>query len=641
MNETKASEKITDRAAWRDFKDKLFYQARRLLRPARATAVPGMGANPVPAGDGADFRVWAPHAERVFVMGDFNDWSPWRHPLAAEADGLWSARVAEAAPGGRYKFLIHNGKQTLARTDPYARAVAGPQRDGVICDNGFAWEMPAEAPPFQTPALHELVIYELHVGTFAEQPQNVVGAFRDVIAKLPYLQDLGVNAIELMPVAEFAGDYSWGYNTAFPFAVTETYGGRKGLQKLVQAAHAHGIAVIVDVVYNHFGPQDLSLWRFDGWHQDGKGGIYFYNDWRSKTPWADTRPDYGRSQVRQFIYDNVFMWLDDFHVDGLRWDATSYIRNAHGHDGDNGADIAEGWELMRWINREAAARHPGTLRIAEDLQRNAWITRQDEEGAGFDAQWDDAFVHPIRQAIITPHDEERDMTAVRAALAFNYNDDPWQRVIYTESHDEVANGKARVPEEITPGDAASYFAKKRSTLGAALVFTAPGAPMIFQGQEFLEDKWFDDRAPLDWGKAARHAGILALYRRLIRLRRNLDGHSRGLLGPHINVHHVNDEEKVIAFHRWQQGGPGDDVIVVANFANQTHSGYTLGFPQAGLWRVRLNGDDPRYDAGFGGHFCPDVIAAPPRAGNPLVDEMPYWGNVALAPYTFLILSQGE
>ncbi|MFO7678625.1 MAG: alpha-amylase family glycosyl hydrolase [Chloroflexota bacterium] len=617
---------------WRVLLDRVGYETRRVFKQIQPSAHTGMGA--VPHDSGADFRVWAPHAEKVFVSGDFNRWSPWQSPLASEGNGYWSGSDAKAIVGSAYKFVLHYQGQTHLRTDPYAADVAGSQRHGVICA-----PLAPLADDFQPPPLNELIIYELHVGTFNHNGRSEVGAFQDVIEKLPYLQELGINAIEIMPVKEFAGDYSWGYNPAFPFALTRTYGGRAAFQELVSAAHNQGIAVIIDVVYNHFGPQDLSLWQFDGWQENDKGGIYFYNDWRSNTPWADTRPDYGRSEVRQFIRDNVLMWLETYGVDGLRWDATNFIRNVHGHDGDPSADIAEGWNLMQWLNQEVKERYPHKIMIAEDLQNNARITEATETGgAGFTAQWDARFVHPIRHAVITAVDEDRDITAVSQALTTQYNGDPWSRVIYTESHDEVANGKARVPEEIANGDANSYFAKKRATLGAALVFTATGIPMIFQGQEFLEDGWFDDHKPLDWQKADQNSGILALYQDLIRLRRNLNGHTLGLTGSHIHVFHTDPRHKLIAFHRWRNGGPGDDVIIVANFANQSCQGRTIGLPHAGLWRVRFNSDAQAYDPTFIGLHCPDIIAAPTQE-NLTIDHMPYLGNVALAPYSVLILSQ--
>ena len=417
-----------------------------LIKPA---AQPGMGA--LPQNVGTTFRVWAPHAKRVTVSGDFNDWSLERDSLLSEKNGYWSATIGRAAAGDRYKYVIHANPSRLLRSDPYAREIDPVHGNSVI--HQTAVNSQEQPPPWMAP-WNELVIYELHVGTFNGAGDGRPGTFDAAVEKLPYLQDLGINAIEIMPVAEFAGDYSWGYNPSHPFAVTNAYGGPDALRRLVDAAHEQGMAVILDVVYNHFGPQDLDLWQFDGWQQDEKGGIYFYNDWRSTTPWADTRPDYGRAEVRQYIRDNALMWIEEYGMDGLRWDATSYIRNVQGHDGDPGSDIPEGWGLLRWVNDEVNARRPWFLNIAEDLQNNSALTKPTPEGgAGFDAQWDASFVHPVRAAIISAEDDARDLTAVAEAIQFRYEGDAFKRIIYTESHDEVANGKARVPEEIAPGEA--------------------------------------------------------------------------------------------------------------------------------------------------------------------------------------------
>jgi 1,4-alpha-glucan branching enzyme len=433
-----------------------------------------------------------------------------------------------------------------------------------------------------------------------------------------------------MPVLEFPMDYSWGYNPADPFAVESALGGPQGLYRFVKAAHAQGIAVILDVVYNHFGPGDLDLWRFDGWSDgDHNGGIYFYDNSRSHTDWGDTRPDYGRPEVRQYIRDNALFWLNKYRLDGLRLDSVSNIRSV------DGRDLPDGWSLLQWIHNEIRASQPWKITVAEDLQNNEWITKDTGSGgAGFGSQWDAAFVHPIRTAIIAADDATRDMWAVRDALYHGYNGDAVQRVIYTESHDEVANGHARVPEEIWPGNAGSWFSRKRSTLGAALVFTAPGIPMIFQGQEFLEDKYFRDTVPLDWSKLKTYAGIQALYRDLIRLRRNWFNQTRGLRGQQLNVHHVNNTDKLIGYHRWENGGPGDDVVVVANFANRGYDSYTLGFPRAGQWRVRFNSDWQGYSADYGNHAGYDTVA-----GNGPADGMPFRANIGLGPYSVLILSQ--
>jgi 1,4-alpha-glucan branching enzyme len=659
MSKTKQNEQIGWRVSgWQDAVLRRLNKVREAVLPVHPSQRTGMGA--IAYDGGTTFRVWAPHAKSVAVTGSFNNWSPYRTPLASERNGYWSADVADARPGDEYKFVIRHDRQTLLRTDPYAYVVSRRHNNGVIVNSLNGQHDNDEQDRFLPPRKQEWVIYELHVGTFGENGDSVPAPFAGVVEKLPYLRDLGVNAIELMPVMDFSGDISWGYNPSNPFAVAPAYGGREGLARLVEAAHEHGIAVIIDVVYNHFGPQELSLWQFDGWQQHGLGGIYFYNDWRAETPWGHTRPDYGRPEVRQYIRDNALMWLEAYGVDGLRWDATAQIRNAHGRDGDPGSDIPEGWALMQRINDELHARYPGALMVAEDLQNNDWLTRATAVGgAGFDAQWAADFVHPIRQAIITPDDANRDMAAVARAIApplpVSANEeqdngdtvlslDPFTRVIYTESHDEVANGKSRVPEEIAPGDAAGYFARQRSTLGAALVFTAPGIPLIFQGQEFLEDRWFEDRRPLDWPKTRDNKPILELYRDLIHLRRNLCGTTAGLSGPHVYVYHVNNEDKVIAFHRWEQGGIGDDVVVVANFANRSHEAYRIGLPGGGRWQVRFRSANPAYQL-YDSGTLPEELAqrilkqTEVEAIEVSVDGLSHHAEVAFAPYEVVILSQ--
>ncbi len=182
-----------------------------------------------------------------------------------------------------------------------------------------------------------------------------------------------------MPVSEFPGDFSWGYNPAHPFAVEEAYGGPDALKTFVKTCHAKGIAVILDVVYNHFGPSDIALWRFDGWSEGDKGGIYFYNDWRATTPWGDSRPDYGRPEVRQYLLDNALMWLEEYRCDGLRMDAILFMRNVKGNDAP-GEDIEEGYELLKWMTDTIRERHPGKLCIAEDLHGNNFVTEPTSEG---------------------------------------------------------------------------------------------------------------------------------------------------------------------------------------------------------------------------------------------------------------------
>ncbi|QDS95759.1 1,4-alpha-glucan branching enzyme GlgB [Roseimaritima multifibrata] len=588
--------------------------------------IEGMGA--IILEEGVAFRVWAPNASSVCVIGDFNEWASDANPMDREESGCWLAVVGNAKPGDEYKYEITNGDKTFQRIDPRVREVTNSVGNGIVHDPQFAWQ----GDDFTMPAWNELVIYETHIGTFFRDGDNEVGTFAEFAKKFNHLKALGVNALQIMPIAEFAGDLSWGYNPAHPYAIESAYGGPRGFKTFVREAHKAGFAIILDVVYNHFGPSDLDLWQFDGWSENGKGGIYFYNDHRSKTPWGDTRPDYGRGEVRSYIRDNALMWLKDYHVDGLRYDMTLYIRSI---DASGQHEIPEGWGLTQWINREIHAFKPSAITIAEDLQDNEYLTKSDiEGGAGFATQWDAGFVHPIREAITQPDDASRDMNKVRDALNNYYNCDAFQRVVYTESHDEVANGKSRVPSEVDEADPDNWYARKRATLGIALTLTSPGIPMLFQGQEFLEDGWFQDADELDWDKASEEGGTIKLTRDLIRLRLNEKGNTRGLTGQHIDVFHFNNHDKVIGYRRSYGGGAGDDTIVIVNFANQHFSDYEFGLPADGTWKRRFSSDRAAYSEDFGGNATGDLqaISAP-------YDGQAFRARIDLPPYTALIYSQ--
>ncbi len=602
----------------------------------------GGGMGPVPHREGVAFRVWAPHADAVFVAGTFNDWSTDAHPMKREADGYWFADIETAAIGHEYRYRIVSGDKQIMRLDPYARQVTNSIGNAVIHDPEFDWS----GDEYHLPAINELVVYEMHLGTFHNDEDSKTDKFTEAIRKLDHLQRLGVNAIEVMPLAEFAGSLSWGYNPASVFAVESDYGGPVGFKRFVKSVHQAGLGVILDVVYNHFGPSDLDLWQFDGWSENDRGGIYFYNDWRAETPWGATRPDYGRKEVRQFIHDNALMWLDEYHVDGLRMDMTLFIRNVRG-DGDPGGDLPDGWSLVQEINSDVQKRYPGRITIAEDLQNDDRITKPvDQGGAGFTAQWGARFVHPVRAAVITPDDQQRSLDSIRQAIEGGYNGNPFQRVIYSESHDEIANGKARVASEIDPHNPESWAAQKRTTLAASLVLTAPGIPMLFQGQEFLEDGWFQDSVPLDWNKSEAFSGLVRMYRDLIHLRLNRNGSTRGLTGSGLNTFHQNQADNIIAYHRWHQGGPGDDVVVVVNLSHQARENYQLGFPAPGTWRLRLNSDWSGYSHRFGNQASSDVIAEPAGgqvqgATSVLRDGFPAAAVISIGPYTTLIFSQDQ
>lgn len=547
---------------------------------------PGMGAMPYEGG--TTFRVWAPNASSVAVRGDFNNWQ--ETPLISEGNGNWSLDAGQARAGQGYQYFL-NGD--LWKRDPRARQVVNSDDNSVIYDpNAFDWGDSS----FSTPWRNDAVIYQMHVGTFSGDP--LPGTFDRAIERLDYLRDLGVNVIKLMPVNEFAGSFSWGYNPADLFAIESAYGGPDALKRFVQASHERGIAVLIDVVHNHYGPSDLDMWRFDGWSQNGFGGIYFYNDDRATTPWGATRPDFGRSEVRSFIRDQIFMFLEEYRVDGFRWDSIFNMIYV------NGGDNADGASLVRDINWEMEQRFPEKIRIAED---HAFDTN-----LNFHSQWDVGTRWNLHGQLVAATDADRDMNVMRDLL----NVSGHQRVIFTEAHDYIAQAsdRTRIPGDVDSGDPESIWARKRALLGSGIVMTAPGIPMIFQGQEMHETFAFADTNGLRWDRTETLSGIVQAYSDLIHLRRNADGGTQGLKGPHIGVHHLDNGNKVIAYTRWDAGGQTDDVVVVANFSARTwtDNSYAMAFPSEGTWHSHFNSDSRIYQDDFGNIGSPVVTAS----GNP-------------------------
>lgn len=595
-----------------------------------STNYPGMGAIPGP--EGVTFRVWAPHAQQVFVFGVFNDWNEESCPLEHEENGFWSYHSSDAKAGDEYKFILDTGDQRLHRNDPYALKMTHSSGNSVILDLWKDWEDGA----FRPAPLNELVIYELHIGTFNREGKELgeVGDFYTAAQKLDYLKDLGISAVEIMPVAEFPGDNSWGYNPSYPFAVETSYGGPEGLKHFIFEAHIRGIAVILDVVYNHFGPSDMDLWQFDGWEENGKGGIYFYNDERSRTPWGDTRPDYGRPEVRNYLRDNALMWLEAYQCDGLRFDATAIIRLFDSSDPQNAMVLEEGYNFLRELVKEIKEKYPHKILVAEDLRLEPTVTaRLEEGGLGFDCQWGTGFSHGLRDTLTKTDDSERDLTEIEHLLFSSFNGDVFQKVIFTESHDEVADkASTRLPEEIQPGDAEGEYAKKKSTLGALMILTAPGIPMIFQGQEFLSYEHFDDDIPLDWERADRFQGIVNLYRDLINLRKSNDSSVRGLNGQQISILHKDDDSLVMAYARFHGDDTGNPVLVVLNFGVETKIGYQIGVDVGGTWRVVFNSGWSGYDEQFARVDVQEVHAGEGYNGKPhsVFVDIPSYGGLILA-----------
>jgi len=596
---------------------------------------PGWGATPYhdTLGSGVTFRVWAPNATSVYVPGQFNSWSTTATPLGKELtngifDGVWSADVTSASPPQQYKYYINYGGSGNYKHDPRSRWVVNPgggsgNNDIIYDPTAFNWNGDSLTPP----ALNDLFVYELHMGTFpsSSSPSRFVAATN----KLDYLKSLGINAVEVMPIADFGnGGSSWGYDPAQLFAADNAqYGGPDGFKTFVQACHARGIAVLLDVVHNHYGPGLLDMWNFDGFsgtNSLGGGGIYFFQTDVNlqNTSYGATRPNVNSPQVDNFIQDNITMWLSECHVDGFRWDSVYTL--THGYDGST--YIPAAGNLVNAINAMIHTNYPGKISIAEDVY-NYW---------GFDSSWDTQYPYYFTPILTNAVDSSRDMSSVANAIQNNVSyggTASYLRVVYLESHDVVGdlNGPThvRLVTAIDPVTPNSYRARKLSTLGAAVTLTAPGVPMIFQGQEMLENQQFDSGRNVDWSKTNTYSYIVRLYRDLIGARRNLQGYTPGLEGDRCSMLAVDNVNKLVAFHRWASAAPNQDAVVVAHFANSTLNNYSLNFPSAGNWYVQFNSDSTNYGPDYG-----NIGSSVVNAGG-----SPASAAITIGPYSALILSQ--
>lgn len=574
-------------------------------------------------GENTQFRVWAPFAKAVSLAGTINGGQ--QVAMKSEDDGYWAVSLKNVEPGQNYVFLITTADgTTLTRNDPRAQQLTTSDSGAsVIIDPDFDWQ----EDTFTLPPPEQQIIYELHVGTFNRPDAATIGTFDDALEKLDYLKALGVNVIELMPVTSMAHSYGWGYAPNHLYSVENAYGGRHGLLTFVRECHKQGVAVILDVVYNHFS-SETDLWQFDGWSENGRGGIYFYNDVRGDTPWGG-RPDYGRPEVRQFILDNAAMWLTEYHLDGLRIDSTIYMRNTEGHDNDPAHDISHAWYLLQDIVELAHKIKPGSIMIAEDCANSAYITKPlDESGCGFNAQWELGFPHALRDGLGLRGG--RTLAGVRYELERSYNGNAFEKVVFSDSHDTAANGSVRLNEAASKGDAADKNAREKSLLANAIMLTAPGIPMLLQGQEFMQEGSFNDWKELEWDKVETYSGIVLAHKHLIDIRLNRQGNTAGLLGQHTAVFHQDDNNGVIGYHRWENGGAGDDVLIIANFGDQAHDGYQLHLPLPGTWHVRFNSTW----RGYSPDFHEVTLGSITTDENNLV-------TLTLAPYCVYIVSQNQ
>jgi 1,4-alpha-glucan branching enzyme len=577
-----------------------------------------LGAN-VEAG-GVAFRLWAPHAIGARVSGSFAG-SP--VTMSAAAGGLFEAHVAGAKAGDHYAFSLDQADgDPLVRTDPYCRQLAD---DGCVVSDPSAYSW--QSPGFARPSRDKSVVYELHVGSFAVEAGAEHGTFASLTQALEGLAELGVDVIELMPVQSFGGGPAgWGYNPQLYFAPKPSYGTTDELRAMIDRAHGLGIAVWLDSVVNHMdGWTKAPLRCFDGDCDSGGSGIYFFpqGDYAA-TPWGP-RPNYPEPQVTRMLTDAAIAFVDELHGDGFRWDSVSNIRALDGNGSTPG-----GKELMVSINDALHAR--GAMSVAEDLKGYGAITQPTTDGGfGFDAQWD-GFGWSVVGELTKASDTDRDLGNLVNALTGTSGGDPFGRLLFLENHDTVGNGGARLPVKIDGADPGGLPARQRAMLGAVLLLTTPGVPMIFMGEESLATQGFGGTpAPLQ-APTADGLGVRTLYKDLIRLRRNLDGNTGGLADRQVEIVHRNDAGKALAYRR--HGASGQDVLVLLNLKNKAYAEYDIGVDDPGPWTIRVNTTHSRYGSGLADGQTGTVTA---HAGDK--DGKPYVLPLTLGAYGAIVLSR--
>ncbi|MGH9424613.1 MAG: alpha-amylase family glycosyl hydrolase, partial [Thermoanaerobaculia bacterium] len=381
-----------------------------------------------------------------------------------------------------------------------------------------------------------------------------------------------------------------GYDGVGLWAVHEPYGGPDGLKRLVDACHARGLAVLLDVVYNHAGGEfgDQSLYFFDRQNPvAGQWNALYFTD---KGHAGGLVFDFAKPEVRDFLIQNARFFLDEYRVDGFRYDQVSVID----HDG-----APQGWRFCQDLTSTLHAHRPEALNHAEYWNVNPYVVKPPSEGAGFDTTLTDGLRIAIRDVIgnaSAPDERPLNMTGLAASLWPEGFNESWRFVQGAENHDIVYNGREqRITRLGDPEHPRSWFARSRARVATGLSLTAPGIPMLFMGQEFLEDKqWSDDFVShrdllLYWAGLGlgdkQMVDHLRFTRELLDLRRR----SPGLRGQGFRVVHVHDQNRVLAFHRWVEE-EGHDVIVVLHLATFTRFGYRIGFPDGGEWREVFNSD---------------------------------------------------
>ena len=564
-----------------------------------------LGATPVHP-SGAVFRVWAPNATSAALRGQFNAWDL-SNPMTRLGNDYISWNP-NATPGQQYKYFF-NG--SLWQTDARGRALKPDEFNNSLVQDpsAYSWQV----QDFKTPAPRDLVIYQLNVDSFAGRNDPFGSApfpsrFADVAARAAHLKELGVNAVMLNPVIQWCDNIYAGYTPIAVWAVDARYGTPDQLKAMVDAFHQNGIAVLFDLVWNHFACDVLQ--NYDGTQ------IYF-NTPAIQTPWGP-QANFGRPEVRDLFIHSAYMWFDEYHADGFRMDATYVLANYQ----------AQGRPLVQRLNDDVNRRWRDKFILAE-ADNPGMTSPTGTGGAGFDAEYHFSFGSLMRQALLAA---DPSMANVALALAADgvHNSGP-RGLNYLELHDDVWSGGRLVVQidPTVPHDDST--AQSLVRLGEGMTLLSPGIPAMLMGSEWLEDAPFgssDISNRIDWSKQTAYAPFYKYFRDLIALRR-ADPMLRADV-PH-GVFHLDDSRNVIAYERTE--GSAEHTVVIANFGAADLHNFRIGLPSGAAWREALNSQAAVY-AGSGlenaGAIIPAAIAADGYPQSATI-ELPARALVVLRP----------
>ena len=549
--------------------------------------------------DGYLFRVWAPCAAAVSVVGDFNFWNVDDLPMQPIGGGVWEAFSVYAKPGGAYKLCVRGADgRTVYKTDPYARrCCALPDTSGMIePPSSHIWHdgLYRARQKRQNALRRPMNIYEVHAGSWKRRADGGYYTFDDLARELiPYAKDMGYTHIELMPVMEFPYEPSWGYQVTGYFAPTHRYGTPEQLRGFVDACHQANLGVILDWVPAHFPKDENGLFEFDG------SCCYELSDpqMREHPEWGTRIFDYAKPEVRSFLISNAVYWLEEFHADGLRVDAVAsmlyldYNRREYKPNKYGGKENLDAIDFLRQLNAAAFRADPAALMIAEESTAFPLITKPDYDGGlGFLFKWNMGWMNDmLRYMALDPLWRKGSHNALTFSMTYAYS----ENFILPLSHDEVVHGKHSLIEKM-PGDYDSKFANLRVFYGYQM--THPGKKLSFMGNEFAQFIEWNYKQGLDWLLLGydRHRQMQDFVRTLNKLYLDTPAlwENDSDWGGFQWIAPDDRDNSIISFRRLSR--KGQEVLVICNFCPVLREGYRLGVPKAGWYVPILNSDDEKF-----------------------------------------------